>query len=189
MKGPLPTPARITARWAAFRGMISKVTNVCSARSSTGCWWYKDDNRVDGWVFSHSPDLLVIGGVSQRDDVESMRSVIRQCRAKRPELEILVMTPVFGQEGSRKMHAWNVGWDEDPDKAEHPFRRQVRDMCAKEKVAFFDINAPLRRYVLDSGMDMGYFHRDIVHSNVRGQTVLGRLIEAWFAPSETETVR
>lgn len=159
-----------------------RVTNVCSARSSTGCWWYKDDNRVDGWVFSHDPDLLVIGGVSQQDDVESMRSVIRQCRAKRPGLEILVMTPVFGREGSRKEHAWNVGWDEDPDKAEHPFRRQVRDMCAEEDVAFFDINAPLRRYVLDSGMDMGYFHRDVVHSNVRGQMVLGRLIDLWFSP-------
>ena len=157
-----------------------KVTNVCSVRSATGCWWYKDENRVDGWVFSHKPDLLVIGGVSQHDDVESIRSVIRQCRERDPALEILVMTPVFGQEGTTNIHAWNIGWDYDPDKAEHPFRRQLRDMCAEEKVAFFDINAPWRQYILDSGMDVGYYHRDNVHSNVRGQVIVGKLIEKWF---------
>jgi len=161
-----------------------KVTNVCSTRSSTGCWWYKDGNRVDGWVFSHKPDLLVIGGVSQNDDVESIRSVIRQCRAKDPSLEILVMSPVFGQEGTAKKHAWNVGWNYDPDKAQHPFRRQLRDMCAEEKVAFFDINAPWRQYILDSGKDVGYYHRDSVHSNVRGQVVVGKLIEKWFEAEE-----
>jgi len=157
-----------------------KVAAVCSARSSTGCWWYKDENRVDGWVFSHKPDLLVIGGVSQKDDVESIRSVIRQCRAKDSSLEILVMSPVFGEEGSTKVHAWNVGWNYDPDKAQHPFRRQLRDMCAEEKVAFFDINAPWRQYVIDSGMDVGYYHRDGVHSNLRGQVVIGKLIGKWF---------
>ncbi len=161
-----------------------RVENVCSVRSATGCWWYKDENRVDGWVFSHKPDLLVIGGVSQRDDAESVRSVIRQCRERDPALEILVLSPVFGREGSTKEHAWNVGWDSDPDKAQHPFRRQLRDLCAEEKVAFFDINAPWRRYILDSGMDAGYYHRDDVHSNVRGQVILGKLIEKWFEPEK-----
>lgn len=157
-----------------------KVTNVCSVRSATGCWWYKDENRVDGWVFSHKPDLLVIGGVSQRDDVESVRSVIRQCRDRDPSLEILVLSPVFGREGSTDEHQWNVGWNYDPDKAKHPFRRQLRDVCAEEKVAFFDINAPWRQYILDSGMDVGYYHRDGVHSNLRGQVIIGKLIEKWF---------
>ena len=158
-----------------------KVSNVRSVRSSTGCWWYKDENRVDGWVFSHKPNLLVIGGVSQRDDVESIRSVIRQCRAKDPALEILVMSPVFGVEGDKRRAGWNVGWNSDPDKAEHPFRRQLRDMCAEEKVAFFDINAPWRQYILDSGTSVGYYHRDPVHANQRGQVLLGLLIEKWFS--------
>ena len=159
-----------------------KVTSVRSVRSATGCWWYKDDNRVEGWVFSHKPDLLLIGGVSQRDDVESIRSVIRQCRAKDPGLEMLVMTPVFGEEGSLgPFGIWNVGWNYDPDKAQHPFRRQLRDMCAEERVAFFDINAPWRQHILDSGKDVGYYHRDRIHSNARGQVILGKLIEKWFS--------
>lgn len=113
---------------------------------------------------------------------ESIRSVIRQCRAKDPGLEMLIMTPVFGEEGSLEPFGiWNVGWNYDPDKAQHPFRRQLRDMCAEERVAFFDIDAPWRQHILDSGKDVGYYHRDRIHSNARGQVILGKLIEKWFS--------
>ena len=75
----------------------------------------------------------------------------------------------------------HVGWNYDPDKAQHPFRRQLRDICAEERVAFFDINAPWRQHILDSGKDVGYYHRDRIHSNARGQVILGKLIEKWFS--------
>ena len=101
-------------------------------------------------------------------------------------LEILVMSPVFGTERSTKEHAWNVGWNYDPDKAQHPFRRKLRAMCAEEKVAFFDINAPWRQYILDSGMNVGYYHRDGIHSNQRGQVLLGLLIEKWFSHDDVK---
>lgn len=29
-------------------------------------------------------------------------------------------------------------------------------------------------------MDAGYYHRDDVHSNMRGQVIIGKLIEKWF---------
>ena len=161
-----------------------KVSCACSVRSATGCWWYKDDNRVESWVFSHKPDLVVIGGVSQRDDIDAIRSVIRQIRAKDPEMEILLLTPVFGIEGQSKDAGWNVGWDYNPEKAEHPFRRDMKRLAEEEKCAFFDINAPWRQYILDSGKDMGYFHRDLVHANTRGEQLVGHLLERWFETSK-----
>ena len=59
-----------------------KIESVASVRGSTGCWWYKEENRIEDYVLKHHPDLLMIGGISQRNDVDSIREVIRQVRAK-----------------------------------------------------------------------------------------------------------
>ena len=56
---------------------------------STGCWWYKLENRVQDYVIKYKPDLLMIGGISQSDDVESIREVIHQVHAALPETEFL----------------------------------------------------------------------------------------------------
>ena len=71
---------------------IEKITSV---RGSTGCWWYKLDHHVEEYVLSHKPDLLMIGGISQRQDLASIHEVIRQVRAAQSP-EILLMTPAFG---------------------------------------------------------------------------------------------
>jgi len=39
-----------------------KIDKSVSSRGSTGCWWYKDENRVQEYVLRHHPDLLIIGG-------------------------------------------------------------------------------------------------------------------------------
>ena len=44
----------------------------------------------------HSPDLLVIGGISNRGDAEAVRLVIKQVRARKPDTEVLLLTPLFG---------------------------------------------------------------------------------------------
>ena len=46
-------------------------------------------------MLKHNPDLLMIGGISQREDVDAIREVIHQVRAKQSP-EILLMTPAFG---------------------------------------------------------------------------------------------
>jgi hypothetical protein len=59
---------------------------VTSVRGGTGCWYYKEAGRVKGYVLDFQPDLLMIGGISHNDDVESIRSVIHQARAAAPGL-------------------------------------------------------------------------------------------------------
>jgi hypothetical protein len=84
------------------------IKKVVSVRGSTGCWYYKNENHVQEYVLQHNPDLLVIGGISQREDVESIREVIHQCRAKFPQLEVLLITPVFGSvQGAFSVH-WTL---------------------------------------------------------------------------------
>ena len=88
-----------------------KIEKITSVRGSTGCWYYKDDNHVEEYVLKHHPDLLMIGGISQRGDTEAIRSVIQQVRAKQP-CEVLLMTPAFGATSDSHIKNWT--YDIDP---------------------------------------------------------------------------
>jgi lysophospholipase L1-like esterase len=157
-----------------------KVERLMSVRGSTGCWWYKDENRVKEWVIDKNPDLLMIGGISQKDDVESIREVIKQVSAgMNPPPEILLMTPVFGSSGDpRKNKKWTYSVDPKGD----DYRARLLRMAAEEKCEFLDMTGPWGRYILDSQYCCGWFMRDVVHANERGFQILGRILEKYFSP-------
>ena len=155
-----------------------KVEKIRSVRGSTGCWYYKEDNHVKEYVLDHKPDLLMIGGISQRKDVESIREVIHQVRAAQPRVEVLVMTGAFGATDPRTDPAWT--YDVDP-KGEG-YRGKLMRMAAEEKVEFLDMRGPWGRYIRECGKPLGWFKRDVVHANGRGFQVLGRILEKYFTP-------
>ena len=155
-----------------------KVVKIRSVRGSTGCWWYKDEHRVDEWVLKHEPDLLMIGGISQRDDVDSIREVIRQVRAARPPVEVLVMTPVFGTYDPRT----DKDWAYEVDATGSSYRSRLKRMAADEQVEFVNMTGPWGQYLRESDKARGWFMRDPVHANERGFQILGRILERYFAP-------
>ncbi len=154
-----------------------KIEKITSTRGSTGCWWYKNDNQVENYVLRHKPDLLIIGGISQRDDTESIREVIKQVRAKQSP-EIFLMTPAFGATPDRHIKEWT--FDIKPDGTD--YRARLKRLADEEKCGFLDMTGPWWRYVQDSGKDYGWFQRDRVHANERGFQILGRIIEKFFLP-------
>jgi hypothetical protein len=155
-----------------------KVEKIRSVRGSTGCWWYKLDNRVKGYVLDHQPDLLMIGGISQRNDVESIREVIHQVRAACPSVEVLVMTPVFGSVDVRADKEWSYA----VDPKGKGYRSELLRMATEEKVEFLDMTGPWGQYIRDSDKARGWFMRDAVHANERGFQILGRILERYFSP-------
>jgi hypothetical protein len=155
--------------------MVVKQTSV---RGSTGCWWYKEDNRVEEYVLKHEPDLLMIGGISQRDDVDSIKEVIKQVRAK-CDCEILVMTGAVGANGDPRK---NKDWTFEIDPNGKDYRARLMRMAAEEHVEFLDMTGPWGQYIKDSGLSYGWFTRDPIHANERGFQVLGRILEKFFAP-------
>jgi len=154
-----------------------QVVKVTSVRGSTGCWWYKEENRVKQWVLDHKPDLVLIGGISQRDDVDSIREVIRQVRAG-CRAEILVMTGAFGSVDPRDDKQWHYAID--PKGMD--YRARLLRMAAEEKVEFLDMTGPWGQYIRASGKPLDWFKRDPVHANDRGFQVLGRILERYLAP-------
>ncbi len=153
-----------------------EVRKIASLRSSTGCTYYQDENRVEEYVIRHQPDLLIIGGISNRGDWEAVRRVVRQCREKLPELEVLLITPVFGATHDPHIKNWQYALDEEKD----PFRFHLKKVAEEEKCAFFDMTAPWYQYILDSGKTYGWFMGDSVHANDRGCQIIGRLLEIYF---------
>jgi lysophospholipase L1-like esterase len=148
------------------------ITKVLSVRGSTGCWWYKDENRVESYVIRHNPDLLVIGGISQRGDIEAIRSVIHQCRAKLPELEVLLLSPTVGAP---------VGTN-GPSPESLAYQAALPKLAAEKKCGYFDMTTPWNTYIANSGYALDSFKRDVVHANDRGKQILGRLMQRFFAP-------
>jgi hypothetical protein len=155
-----------------------KVEWIISNRGSTGCWYYKDENRVEDYVFRHNPDLLIIGGISNRDDTEAIRSVVRQVRAKQSP-EIMLVTQVMGAVGDPHVKNWTY-------KASDPenYRYKLRKVAQEEKCEFADLCGPFFLYIKDSGSSYGWFMRDGVHANDRGSQVIGRLLLRYFEPKE-----
>jgi lysophospholipase L1-like esterase len=159
----------------------SKITKVTCVRGATGCWWYKEAGRVKRYVLDLKPDLLVIGGISHKDDTDSIRDVVRQVRAG-SKCDILLMTGAFGFVDPRDDKQWSYA----VDPAGKDFRARLRQVAIDEKTAFFDMTAHWGKYIRESGKDLNWFKRDAVHANERGMQVMGRLLAACFAPPVTQ---
>lgn len=159
---------------AAYPGANIEV--ITSVRGGTGCWYYQENNRVDTFVLRYQPDLLIIGGISHRNDTAAIHNVIRQVRAK-SNTEILVFSGPVGRQGDPRSDSTftipPVGDD---------FRLQLAAMARDAGVGYFDMKTEWGKYIRDSGKPYDYFLRDPVHANARGRQVLARLMYAYFAP-------
>ena len=61
-----------------------KITKVTCVRGGTGCWWFKEPARIKRYILDQKPDLLILGGISHKDDVDSVRQVIEAVRKASP---------------------------------------------------------------------------------------------------------
>ncbi len=154
------------------------VVKVTCVRGSTGCWWYTQPGRVQRYVLDHRPDLLVIGGISQRDDTESIRDVIRQVREK-SACDVLLLTGAFGSTDPRDDRQWR--FEIDPRGGD--FRARLRRLAAEVKAGFLDLHAHWGKYVRESGRDLEWFKRDPIHANERGEQILGRILVEHLTPA------
>lgn len=162
----------------------AQVELITSVRGSTGCQYYKDQNRVKEYVVDYNPDLLIIAGISHGHKHEPMRSVIRQVRGQ-IDPEVMVMT---GAVAPLEWHSnmYIVRSKLPREKAleiVRTFPARVATMAAEENAEFLDMRQAWDEYIENCGVDPDMFHRDFVHANARGRQVLARILERYFAPA------
>jgi len=129
-------------------------------------------------VLDQGPDLLIIGGISQRNDVAAIRKVVEQVRAQKPEVEILLMSGCFGRVDPLDKKVWHEIQNPGPD----AYRTKLAALAGELGVAYFDMRLAWARYVRESGRSVDSFHRDPVHANPAGEQILGRLMECFLTP-------
>jgi len=162
----------------------SRIDVVSSVRSSTGCWYYREEDRVKRYVLRYRPNLLMIGGISHRYDLDAVQSVVHQAKAGHVP-EILLMTDPVGIEGDPRLWPASLSGADGPAFAERlsrmaAYRTGLRALAAEESVAFVDIGLAWNEYMAHCGRSYEWFMRDAVHANDRGREVLARLLHAYF---------
>ncbi len=150
-----------------------KISKVTSVRGGTGCWWYREPGRVQRYVLDFNPDLVIIGGISQRDDIESIHEVIDQIRAS-SEADILLLTGPFGTVDPNDEKQFQFKIDPTGDS----YRSKLMRLSKEMKTGFMDLCGYWGVYVQKSGHPVDWFKRDVVHADEKGEQIIGRLLAA-----------
>lgn len=167
----------------------ARVEIINSVRGGTGMSYYamvadKTEEleiagvaRVKSYVLDFKPDLVILGGISNKETPEAwkaFREVIRQVRAG-CEADILVQTRLFWYLDPRNPFTHEVPADE------KSYRADLLKVAREEGVAYLDMTGPYLQYLKDAGLPHTSVMRDPYHANHRGQAVAARIIDAYFA--------
>lgn len=152
---------------------------VCSVRGSTGCWYYQEPEQFKSYVADHRPDLLIMGGISHKEDGDAICKIIEMAR-KQIGCEVLLLSGPLGYD-------WRKHDESDPD-AELPaqawmpasFVEKQKAIADKLQVEFLDMATVWHDYLGASRKPWQWFHRDKVHGNDRGKQIVGRIFEAYL---------
>lgn len=146
-------------------------------RGGGGNQHYREEQRVQKDILPRQPDLVLIGGISQKS-IEDTREVIRQLRAGLPDVEILLFTGTFGTTDPRDTEALA--------KARHSgtggYGKELNAIAAEENCAYLDMTGPWAEYIVSSGEHPHIFYRDVVHANAEGEQILAKIMMAFWAP-------
>ena len=155
----------------------AKIRGTVYVRGGGNCQHYLDQNRLQKNVLPRKPDLVFIGGISQKD-MESMQAAIMQMRVGVPTVEILLATGVFGSTDPRDTAAMA--------KAHHSgtgeYGAALKKLAAEERCAFLDMTTPWIEYLCSAKVHPHIFYRDHVHANEYGEQILSKILMEFFKP-------
>jgi hypothetical protein len=148
-------------------------------RGGGGCQHYKEEDRVAKYILPLKPDLVFIGGISQRD-VASIREVIRQLRAGLPDVEILLATGTFGTVDPRDADALSKA----PHSGSGPYGEALKALAREEHCAYLDMTPPWAEYIRSAEVHPHVFYRDVVHANKFGEQILSKIMMSFWSASD-----
>ena len=97
---------------------------------------------METFVTDHHPDLVVIGGISHREDTDAIRQVVEQIRA-RSRAEILLLSGPFGNVDPIRQKNWTPVADPRAD----TFRSRLARLAAETEVEFMDLKGAWGKYL------------------------------------------
>jgi len=158
----------------------ASITTTVYVRGGGGCHHYAEEGRIAKYVIPRKPDLVFIGGISQRDTYSIFR-IIREIRAALPDTEFLLATGAFGTCDPRN----GIELAKAPHSGTGPYGQALISLAKEEKCAYLDITTPWVEYIQSSKKHPHLFYRDIVHANEYGEQILGKIMLAFFTAPTT----
>jgi lysophospholipase L1-like esterase len=162
----------------------ARIQATVYVRGGGGCQHYQEEDRVAKYILPRKPDLVYIGGISQKD-IASIREVIRQLRAGLPEVEILLATGTFGTADPRDAASLAKA----PHSGTGAYGQALKAVATEERCAYLDMTAPWADYIRSSRLHPHWFYRDVVHANEYGEQVLARIMMAFWGPDTKAQAR
>ncbi|MHC4883668.1 MAG: SGNH/GDSL hydrolase family protein [Planctomycetota bacterium] len=168
----------------------SRVKVITAVRGGTGCWYYKEGDRIQSQVLRHKPDLVILSSISERNDLGAIAEVLRQLKSAEG-IEILLTTgPItpdaFIVRTVARLRRITV---EEAERQHQAFLSGLAALGKREKVAFLDLrrhwNAYMAKATAQQHLETSFL-RDPVHANARGRQVAVRLLTRYFTPEEGE---
>lgn len=153
----------------------ASIETTVYVRGGGGCQHYKEQGRVVRYILPRKPDLVVIGGISQRD-TDSIREVINQIRQGLPEVEFLLMTGAFGTVDPRDPAALTRA----PHSGTGAYGPALKTLASEELCAFLEMTSPWAEYMRSSRVHPHKFYRDVVHANEFGEQILAKILMAFW---------
>ena len=156
---------------------------LLSVRGSTGCWYYREEKNFDEYVARYNPDLVLVGGISNRKAGDTDRSaadsvveVVRRCREKGCEVALLSPPPSW---------QFRRAQDDPYYDGETAGRGMLRrgwqfTAVAEADVAYWDVTTAPCRAMAGSRKPLGWFKRDGAHNDDRGKQLIARTLAAYF---------
>ncbi len=157
----------------------AKIIGTVYVRGGGGCQHYKDEQRIQKNILPRKPDLVFIGGISQRD-VGAIRECIHQLRAGLPKLEILLASGAFGSNADPRLPAELA---KAPHSGSAPYGAELKQLAAGEHCAYLDMTTPWAEYLNSAKVHPHIFYRDRVHANECGEQILSQILLEFFRPS------
>ncbi len=151
------------------------VTADVYVRGGGGCQHYREENRIEKYLVPLAPDLVIIGGISQRG-VESIAEVIGQIRTALPDCEFLLVTGLFGTADPRSEEAMKAA----PHSGTGAYGEELAKLAATHNAAYLDATTPWIEYIRSSRKHPHIFYRDIVHANEYGEQIAGKIFLSFF---------
>ncbi|MCF6311331.1 MAG: SGNH/GDSL hydrolase family protein [Verrucomicrobiales bacterium] len=153
----------------------AKIKTTVYVRGGGGCQHYSKEGRVQKYIIPRKPDLVYIGGISQRS-VDAIREVMHQIRKDLPQVEFFLTSGVFGTTDPRNADVLA--------KAQHSgssdYGKELEKLAREEGAAYLDMTTPWAQYIVSSGLHPHRFYRDAVHANADGEQILSKILMAWW---------
>lgn len=179
---------------ALIQNALPKADLRCfiSVRGSTGCWYYHEKEHFEEYVAKYSPDLVLIGGISNylgKDKGQTlaqaedwMAETIGRCQKIGAEVAVCTPPPSyeFRADATARQFDWKLSEPTDDEAYRYLYSDYERHAAARTGVTVWDLTTMPCEAISRSGKPLNWFKRDAAHNDDRGKQLIAQTLAAYF---------